>query len=844
MQKSTNHGFARNKKNNIKVIQCIGIWITYLFFNFNMFAQSTLNWTFHQADKPEIVYQLGEKGYVQEVFRNEGILPDPFYGMNESKYGWIEGKDWIFESNFTISKADLEKDYIDLHFRNIDTYAHVFVNGVQLGKTASSFFPYNFEIKKLLKIGTNQIKLHFISPINYHHDAYKALKVKYPTPNDANDTIQVVSMSRKPQYQFGWDWAPRMNTIGFNDTAFVEAYNLNKVVQTSVQTLTFDKNVAKMLLNIIFQHPINGDLTLENKYFKNAKIETVGNIAKVYFEIENPNLYWPKGYGAQNLYKSDLKVFLNRQLIKDQTDFYFGISTKELVQNKDQYGTSFEIHWNGKWLFCKGGDYVPQDIFLSEVTEQRMKDLIDQCADSHFNMIRIWGGGYYLPDFFYRYCAEKGILIWQDYMFACSLYPGDSTFLDLVQKEAEYQTPRIGTHPNIAIFNGNNEVMVASKYWGFKQKYHIDDKTQVQFDANYDKLFKQLLASEVSKWTTIPYIHTSPLSHWGKDEYYRNGTQHYWGVWHGNDPLEDMAFKSGRFNAEYGFQSFPEYSTWLKISQKSDWNLDNAVIKQHQKSYVGNGMILKQAVKLYGKPNDFEDFIYLSQLTQAKAVSLAISSQRLQYPRVSGTIYWQINDCWPVSSWSSIDYYGNWKALQYRAQEDFENIAVLENLEKTGYKYYLFSDQSEAAKVKLKYQIYSLNGKKLNTGELNYMTHQFDKIPIDFKDSLLDSNKPYLIDFEWEADAVKKQRNFLLHASKYQRDNAKISIKEIRAINDNQLELIIENDRFAAHTWITSNQGNIFLKNNFLHLLPGKHKIVVNYTGTMPKLEDFVIKSL
>lgn len=840
------NGFERNKRRNNPNF----LVVILMLFSYPIASQTKLSWHFYQADIPNVTYQLGEKGSVQKTFRDLKILPDPFVGMNENKYGWIENKDWVFESEFTMSEADLKKDFVDLHFRNIDTYATIYVNNVKVGQSESAFIPYSFEIKHLLKTGKNTIRLHFVSPINFHKKEYQSLKVKYPTPNDANDTLQVVSMSRKPQFQFGWDWSLRMTTMGFNEPAFIEAYNFNRILQTSVQTVSITTDSAIMQLNVVFRNPVDrADFRLENLHIRPENIRSdIGNLdnrtIQVTFTIKNPKLYWPRGYGEQFLYRAPLKIYLKNHLIANQDDFYFGIAKKSINQAPDQYGTPFEIHWNNQFVFCKGGDYIPQDVFLSKVTEERMKTLIDQCVESNFNMIRIWGGGYYLPDFFYRYCAEKGIMIWQDFMFACSLYPGDQHFLNLVQQEARYQIPRISTHPNIAIFNGNNEVMVAGKYWGFKQKYHIDSNTQEQFDQNYNRLFKGVLANEVQQWSTIPYIHTSPLSHWGKDEWYKNGTQHYWGVWHGSDPMEDMARKSGRFNAEYGFQSFPEYSTWLKISDKSQWNLDNEVIKQHQKSYVGNGMILKQATLLYGKPKDFEDFVYLSQLTQSKAVSLAISSQRLQYPRVAGTLYWQINDCWPVSSWSSIDYYGNWKALQYRVKEDFEDIAILENLEGNTYHYYLFSDALETKNIRLKMNIYDLNGKEILKKETEFKVAKFQKIPIDFSSFNLKTDTPYLVDFAWNDGRKELKRSFILNEKSYQRNEAHVAIKEIKKLSDNKIELIIENELFSAYTWITSIKGNIFLPENFIHLLPGKHKITIDYQGEVPQLEDFDVKNL
>lgn len=817
--------------------------VVFMLLSLPSFSQQFLHWTFHEKDSSKH-YILGEKGTVQSSFVEQGVLPNPFYGLNEEKFNWIEGRDWIFESTFELADTVLNQPYIYLNFGNIDTYATIRVNDVEIGKSESAFVRYRFNIQHVVKKGKNTIQLHFTSPINYHKEAYKALKVKFPTPNDVNDSVQVSSMTRKPQFQFGWDWSLRMNTIGLNEAAFIEGYSKNKVLQTSVQTLKIEEHTAWMKLIVLLEQEPTETISLQNAIIHPDKIEQNGKEISFYFHISNPRLYWPKDWGEHYLYKHPITLLQGQQIIHKNEDFYFGISTKELIQQPDDIGTSFEIHWNGKLLFCKGGDYIPQDVFLSSIDENRLKQIIDDCIAANFNIIRIWGGGYYLPDFFYQYCAENGILIWQDFMFACALYPGDTAFLNLVRQELDYQIPRISNHPNIAIFNGNNEVMVASKYWGFKQKYNIDAKTQEQFDENYRDLFQTLIPNRVEKWTTVPYIHTSPLSHWGKDEWYNSGTQHYWGVWHGSDPIEDFAKKSGRFNAEYGFQSFPEYSTLLQVSEKSDWNLNSPVIQQHQKSYVGNDMILKQTKVLFGAPRNFDDFIYLSQLTQAEAVGLAISSHRLQFPRTTGTIYWQIDDCWPVSSWSSVDYYGNWKALHYRVKDDFESIAILRNYEDKGiFSYWLENQKREATYVTVKATISSLNGKELKEIEHNYFLGANQKQHLDFPE--VETNQPYLISFHWTYDHVVKERSFILNEAKYTRNEENtLEINAINFVKQGHAELVVTAKSFTAYPWITSSKGNIFVPSNFKHLLPGEHRIKIEFKGELPTKEEFILKGL
>lgn len=812
-----------------------------------VYTQSPLQWTLHKKGENER-YFLGEKGSVQEALIQAAVLPSPFYGTNEEKFGWIENEDWIFESEFEITPEQWEKENILLHFESIDTYAFLYINDVLYNTRPfnNAFTPKYLTIKNKVRLGKNKLRLHFVSPINYHKETYTNLQVKFPTPNDANDSIQVSSMTRKPQFQFGWDWSLRMNTIGLNAPAHIIAYDENKVILTSTQTLKIEEDIAymKMYFRTANLCALSDNIEIKSSLFSVDSIRRINDVEHaIFFRIQQPKLYWPNGWGEQHFYKGALEIYQNSQLIHRDEHYQFGIATQQLVREADEFGTSYEIHWNNQLIFCKGGNYVPQDVFLSSVNEERMKQLIDDCVAANFNMIRVWGGGYYLPDFFYQYCAEKGILIWQDFMFACALYPGDQDFLWNVQTEISHHIPRIANFPNIALFNGNNEVMVANKYWGFKQQYKIDDQTQKEFDENYQRLFLELIPSKINKYTSVPYIHTSPLSHWGKDERYKHGSQHYWGVWHGNDPLEDFARKAGRFNAEYGFQSFPEYSTLLQFSEPKDWDLDSEVMRQHQKSYVGNKMILKHTEKRFGKPENFEDFVYLSQLTQAEAVGMAISSHRLQFPRVTGTIYWQINDCWPVSSWSSIDYYGNWKALHYRVKEDFENSTILRNwTEKGAYSYFLTSDLPNPHYTEVSYRIFDLSGKELYNRPitLEIQLSSQKNIPIVLPKKVK-NNTSYLIEFTWKSQEKTFQRSFLHNEKNYKGKTTAIPVKSLKDLGNGKAELTIFTEKFTAYTWVSSLKGGIKIDDNFRHLLPGEHRFILHYDKEIPITKDLKI---
>jgi beta-mannosidase len=808
----------------------------------SLLSAQNLNWKFfHPVEKKWI--DFGEKGSVQEKLIEIGELPDPFHGKNEEKFSWIEKHDWEFSTEFQLNKEDFSKDFVQLNFPVVDTYAKIYLNGKLLAQTNNAFHPYKISIKNDAIEGINKVKVIFESPINYHKTAFQKLKTKYPSPNDVGE-IAVASMSRKPQYQFGWDWALRMTTIGFWETVKVEAYNSNKIAQVKIETDSISSNKAHLKLTAIFEQKKETTYTIQSKLFgKNEKIKLNGKCFSLPLEVLEPKLWWPRGHGEANLYEDEIKIYDEKNTLIFEEKISFGIRTSELIQEKDQWGTSFYFKINGKKIFAKGANYIPQDIFPSRISDESTINLIEQMYKSNFNTIRVWGGGFYQKDIFYETCNKLGIMVWQDLMFACAMYPGDKEFLESVERELNYQIPRISAHPSVIYFNGNNEVDVAWKNWGFQVKYMIGPKKQKKMEQDYVNLFKILAPNTIKKFTNIPYEHTSPLSNWGKDEYFNHGTMHYWGVWHGKDPIEDFGLKSGRFNAEYGFQSFPEFSTLSSFSEKKDWNLNSDVMKHHQKSYVGNGMIKKHSDILFGKTDNFSEFVYYSQLTQAKAVGIAISGHRTDAPRCMGTLYWQLNDCWLAPTWSSIDYFNNWKALQYQVKKDFVDVGIIAQTKEIGKEHYFFiSDLDSSFTSTVIIQLFDLEG--------NMIFKKTENLLIDgpwLQEIALETQEPkqiksnYLIKFSWKnKDNKEISRTFFHEATKNtkaDKNSFKLEIIELDELNKT-VKLKLSNTKFLADTWIFSSQLGIQFSENFENYLPGNHIIEIKFKET-PKVEDF-----
>lgn len=808
----------------------------------NAQESKALEWDFFHPLRKEWM-PLGTFGSVQEALIASGEMPDPFYGTNEQKFGWFEDHVWEFKSIFTLTAEDLKSEYLELEFGSIDTYGAVSLNGKSVMKTANAFIPHRAQIKSLLKVGVNELTVSITPPVLYHAEMWKTAEYHLPAPNDLNP-IAIAPYTRKPQYQFGWDWALRMNTIGFNKPAFLHVYNDNRLINKSMRVLSLTESEAVVEFTLFLANDKNETYTWESDRFGSIELPLKNGQIKRVETIQNPRLWWPRGQGESYLYDEHVSLLNNNNETLAHFDFDFGVKTSELIQEQDAWGTSYYFKINGRKIFCKGGDYIPQDIFPARVKGEAIVNVVQDMAVANFNMVRVWGGGYYPDEIFFETCDRLGIMVWEDLMFACSMYPGDDQFVANITEEFEYQVPRIAGHASVVQFNGNNEVEVAWGNWGFQIKYGLYGKSAKEIEDSYDRVFKNVAPSIVSKYTDLPYIHTSPLSNWGKTELYNHGSQHYWGVWHGKDPIQDFGKKTGRFNAEYGFQSFPEYSTLLTFSDTSQWELNSEVMKAHQKSYVGNDMILKHAKRLYGTPSDFGQFVYFSQLTQATAVSMAIAGHRIDYPRCGGTLYWQVNDCWQAPTWSSIDYFGNWKALHYWVQKDYEDIAVVAQYDDLEHiNYYIVSGVVDTFECNILCHIKDAKGKLIRTLDLALQLNGQESRKLELNpalNSVLDKN--VRLEFEWNNAHGKP------FTRAFDRMNSDFKVAECKDveftiltsdISSGTVTIEIDTKKYLRDFWLYCDVTGVRFDRNFESLPIGKHLFEVSNVpeGITPKFE-------
>jgi len=691
----------------------------------NLMIQNEINsnWSFNQVGQNEWLPATVPGTVHTDLLDNEKIK-DPFYRLNEHDLQWIDKVDWEYKTTFTVDKAILKHDRLELDFKGLDTYADVFVNDKKVLSADNMFREWKADIKTALKEGDNELHIVLRSPINEGIKKYDAHDFVIPVSDNDLAKIgkvegdkQVSIYTRKAGYHFGWDWGPRLVTSGIWRPVYLNAWDEAKIenlqiVQNSVEenkatfTAVFEVDAAqKGKANIAIKN--------DNTQLANASINLVEGLStySVDFEIENPKLWWTVGLGDPYLYNLTGEMSVSGRTTTKETRI--GIRTLELVRDKDDDGTSFYFKLNGHPVFMKGANYIPNDVFLPRVSDENYKTVVETAKNSNCNMLRVWGGGVYEEDIFYDLCDENGILIWQDFMFACAMFPGDDAFLENVKQEAIDNVKRLRNHPSIAMWCGNNEILAAWNGWGWRQKEEAKSKENAdKIWQAYVDIFHKTLPGVVEQYDPQrSYWGSSPSSGLGISADLINGDEHYWGVWWGKEPFETYATHLPRFMSEYGFQSFPEIATVRKYATPEDYDIRSEVMNSHQRSSIGNGTIEYYMLKEYNKPKDFESFLYVNHVLQAEGIKFGLEGHRRAMPFCMGSLYWQINDCWPVASWSSTDYYQKWKALQYYVKKGFSQVLVSPYEEGIKFKVGIVNDRLEPIKGELNLRLVDFDGK-------------------------------------------------------------------------------------------------------------------------------------
>jgi len=592
-------------------------------------------------------------------------IPDPFFGINELDVQWIDTQQWLYRREFNLLEKILEEDTVDLVAKGLDTYADIRVNGKMAGNTSNMFVEHRFSVKKFLRTGKNTIEILFDSPTVRS----KSLERNYGTLDVARESYRVYV--RKSQYSFGWDWGPKLTTSGIWRNIFLEAYSVARLVDPFVKTIAVNRQNAVVEVSVDAEKLGDELLTLQLSVVGwDATIEQTvrvsGKRVKFQVQIPRPHLWWPNGYGDQPMYTAILTL-LHEGIELHSIEVPFAIRTVRLLQKKDSHGESFIFEINGQKVFCKGANWIPSDSFIPRIPDSTYEKLLSMAKDAHMNMIRVWGGGIYEQDIFYNLCDRLGLMIWQDFMFACGEYPQRQWFVRQVKDEAEKVVKRLRNHPSIVLWCGNNECE-----WIFC----TGNPEKTPNDMRGAEIFRDVLPKVCRRLDgTRPYWRSTPFGR-GFPNSESNGNHHQWMVWSAWKDFEEYTKNHARFVTEFGFQAPANPITFEEITLPKDRHPQSAVMEHHNKQEEGTERLFRFQAAHYRVDSGFNEFSYKAQLVQAEALKTGVEHWRRRKFRTAGSLFWQLNDCWPASSWSAIDSSLRPKAAYYYAKKFFAPILV------------------------------------------------------------------------------------------------------------------------------------------------------------------------
>ncbi|MCD8136861.1 MAG: glycoside hydrolase family 2 protein, partial [Parabacteroides gordonii] len=779
-------------------------------------------------------YPATVPGVVHTDLIANGIIEDPFFRLNERSVQWVDKEDWMYETSFDLTDEMFAKKNIRLHFMGLDTYVSVYLNGDKILEGNNMFREWKVDIKDKAKQKGNKLEVLFRSPIKEDIPKWDALPYQYPTGPDQSQqggifNKTVSTFARKAGYHYGWDWGPRLVTSGIWRPVYLEAWDEAKLENVFIQQKEVNKQKVSITVHvdILSDKDISGAqiIVKDKKSGKTyatctADLKKGTNVATTDFVINNPQLWWTNGLGEPHLYEFQTDVVLGSQVI-DSNISRTGIRSVKVINKPDQYGTTFYFELNGVPVFMKGANYIPSDNFLPRVTKQKYEKTILDAVNTNMNMLRVWGGGTYENDIFYDLCDQHGILVWQDFMFACGMYPSEGDYLESVRYEAIDNIKRLRNHPSIALWCGNNESYDGWFGWGRKEDYTKQNPEYARVMwKQYADLFHKLLPDMVEQyapgafyWPSSPY----GLPGQGCDD--KNGDRHYWEVWHGRKPITQYNNERSRFFSEYGFQSFPEFeSVKIYAPESGDWAITSEVMMEYQRagSYANN-LIEEYLLNEYRKPKDFESFLYMNQVLQGDAVKIAMEAHRRDMPYCMGTLFWQHNDCWPVASWSSRDYYGRWKAQHYFARDAYRDILISPIEKDNRLSVYVVSDRLTATKGELTLTALTLDGtvidKEQKTVTIAANTSK-NVLSMNVGQLIKDRSKSEVVIHARLVDKTGKiytNNYFLLQQKEINYPRAIIS-KQIKSV-DGGYEVLLASDKFARAVFMSLNGIVNFFEN-------------------------------
>ena len=750
-----------------------------------------------------------------------GKIKDPFYRTNEDATRALFWKDYVFTRTFDVDEELLAQQHIVLVCEGLDTLAEISINGTFLAKTDNMHRTWKFQAKKLLHPGKNEIQIVFRSVLRFIEDyPYEAHKKINYIPCGSMKGNQLL---RKAHSMFGWDWGPQTIDAGIFRDIYLQGYSHARIEDirihqqhaknVSVQTsITLSESVPGQKLCVELSED-GADKPLQTKLCKT----NADGVAAVDFVIENPKLWWPNDYGDQPLY-----IVRTTLLDEDGTNLEsitrrIGLRTLTISQEKDEWGNEFAFCVNGVKIFTRGGNYIPDDCLYTRITEKKLDYILESCRRAHFNCVRVWGGGYYPSDAFYDLCDEKGLIVWQDLMYACNVYDVTDAFAENCRQETYDNVRRLRHHASLGLWCGNNEIESAWDHWGDFQK------ETPYLRADYIRLFEEVLPKAVQEADGETfYWHSSPSSGgcFDNPDDANRGDTHYWDVWHGQKPFTDYRKYFFRFCSEFGFQSFPCAKTVNSFTLEDDRNIFSRVMESHQKNDAANGKMLYYLSENLRYPKDLTHLLYASQVLQGMAIKYGVDHWRRNRGRCMGTLYWQINDDWPAPSWSSIDYFGRWKALHYMAQKFYAPHAVSMTLEDHRCHVYFSNESFETTEYSLTLSIRDLSGNVLETYETKGNSPAFSAIETAVVD--ICSWEDQKDDVFLEAVIHTKDQKVLKDVETlvpYKYLNLKNPVISTEAEETNDAFILhISSDCFAPFVALDFDDADVIFSDNFFHL--------------------------
>lgn len=750
-----------------------------------------------------------------------GKIKDPFYRTNEDATRALFWKDYVFTRTFDVDEELLAQQHIVLVCEGLDTLAEISINGTFLAKTDNMHRTWKFQAKKLLHPGKNEIQIVFRSVLRFIEDyPYEAHKKINYIPCGSMKGNQLL---RKAHSMFGWDWGPQTIDAGIFRDIYLQGYSHARIEDirihqqhtknVSVQTsITLSESVPGQKLCVELSED-GADKPLQTKLCKT----NADGVAAVDFVIENPKLWWPNDYGDQPLY-----IVRTTLLDEDGTSLEsitrrIGLRTLTISQEKDEWGNEFAFCVNGVKIFTRGGNYIPDDCLYTRITEKKLDYILESCRRAHFNCVRVWGGGYYPSDAFYDLCDEKGLIVWQDLMYACNVYDVTDAFAENCRQETYDNVRRLRHHASLGLWCGNNEIESAWDHWGDFQK------ETPYLRADYIRLFEEVLPKAVQEADGETfYWHSSPSSGgcFDNPDDANRGDTHYWDVWHGQKPFTDYRKYFFRFCSEFGFQSFPCAKTVNSFTLEDDRNIFSRVMESHQKNNAANGKMLYYLSENLRYPKDLTHLLYASQVLQGMAIKYGVDHWRRNRGRCMGTLYWQINDDWPAPSWSSIDYFGRWKALHYMAQKFYAPHAVSMTLEDHRCHVYFSNESFETTEYSLTLSIRDLSGNVLETYETKGNSPAFSAIETAVVD--ICSWEDQKDDVFLEAVIHTKDQKVLKDVETlvpYKYLNLKNPVISTEAEETNDAFILhISSDCFAPFVALDFDDADVIFSDNFFHL--------------------------